>query len=54
MRSQATSPGCHSVLIVDRSRFTSVEPHFGHGGAGLSEVDMYSSNRCSHSSHRYS
>jgi hypothetical protein len=42
------------VLIRDRSRFTSSEPQLGHGGAGLSEVERYSSYRFSHSSQRYS
>ena len=54
MRSQATSPGSHSVLICESSRVTSVEPHFGHGGSGLSDVVRNSSNRSWHASHRYS
>jgi len=53
-RSQATSLGSHSVLIVDNTRATSADPHFGQFGAGLSEVERYSSNRSSHLSHRYS
>jgi hypothetical protein len=53
-RSQATSPGSHSVLILDISRVTSVEAHLGHGGAGLSEVLRNSSYRSPHPSHRYS
>ncbi len=42
------------MKIVDSSLFTSVDPHFGQGGAGLSDVERYSSKRSSHSSHRYS
>ena len=53
-RSQATSLGSHSVLIPDHSLVTSSEPHFGHGGDGLSEVERYSSKRSSHPPHRYS
>lgn len=54
MRSQATSLGSHSVLIEDMSRVTFSAPQAGHGGAGFSEVERYSSNRFSHVSQRYS
>ena len=53
-RSQLTSLGSHSVLILEKSRAASADPHFGQGGDGLSEVERYSSNRSSHFSHRYS
>ena len=53
-RSQATSLGSHSVLIVDQRRSTSALPHFGHGGFGFVEVDKYSSKRASQALHRYS
>lgn len=53
-RSQATSPGIHSVLIFESSRVTSFDPHFGQGGAGLSEVARYSSYFSWQASHRYS
>jgi hypothetical protein len=42
------------VLMLDQSRSTFFAPHFGHGGAGLSEVERYSSNFSSHFVHRYS
>ena len=42
------------MKIGDQARATSLEPHFGQGGAGLSEVERYSSKRSSHASHRYS
>ena len=53
-RSQATSLGSHSVLIVEKRRATWADPHFGQFGAGLSDVERYSSNRSSQFSHRYS
>jgi hypothetical protein len=53
-RSQATSLGSHSVLIVDHRRVTFLELHFGHGGVGLSEVDRYSSYVSEQDSQRYS
>ena len=53
-RSQATSLGSHSVLIVEKRRVTVPEPHFGHGGVGLSDVDRYSSYFSEHESHWYS
>ena len=53
-RSQATSLGIHSVLIVDHSRSIFLPLHLGQGGAGLSEVERYSSNFVSHFEHRYS
>ena len=53
-RSQATSLGSHSVLIIESTRATWADPHFGQLGVGLSEVERYSSNRSSHFSHRYS
>ena len=42
------------MLIVDHSRSTAFEPHFGHGGFGFVEVLRYSSKRSSHFLHRYS
>jgi hypothetical protein len=42
------------VKIVDQRRSTVFAPHFGHGGAGVVEVERYSSNRSSHFLHRYS
>ena len=42
------------MKIVDHTRVTSSEPHFGHGGVGLSEVERYSSYRSAQESHRYS
>jgi len=53
-RSQATSLGSHSVRIGDHRRVTFFAPHVGQGGAGLVEIERYSSNRSSHFSHRYS
>ncbi|HEY6604749.1 MAG TPA: hypothetical protein VIZ44_00255 [Gaiellaceae bacterium] len=53
-RSQATSLGIHSVLILDISLATFSEPHFGQGGAGFVELERNSSNRSSQSPHRYS
>ena len=53
-RSQATSLGSHSVKIGDQSLSAFFEPHAGQGGAGLSEVERYSSKRFSHFLHRYS
>ena len=38
----------------DQRRVTFADLHFGHGGAGLSEVERYSSNRSSQDLHRYS
>ena len=54
MRCQFTSLGSHSVLTFDISRSTFCAPHAGHGGAGLVELDRYSSKRVSHDSQRYS
>lgn len=53
-RSQATSLGSHSVLMLDQRRSTFFAPHFGQGGAGFVELDRYSSKRSSHFVHRYS
>lgn len=53
-RSHATSLGSHSVLIFENRRSTFGEVQDGQGGAGLSEVDRYSSNRSPHASQRYS
>jgi hypothetical protein len=53
-RSQSTSLGIHSVEILDISRVTFSDPHFGHGGAGFVELDRNSSKRSSQSPHRYS
>jgi hypothetical protein len=54
IRCQLTSLGSHSVLIEDISRSISAEPHRGHGGAGSTEVERYSSKRVSHAAQRYS
>ena len=48
------SLGSHSVLIEDISFVTFFDAHSGQGGAGLSEVERYSSKRASHASQRYS
>ena len=42
------------MLIVDHSRVTFLDLHFGHGGAGLSDLDRYSSYFSEHESHWYS
>ena len=54
IRCQLTSLGSHSVLIEDMSLRTSLEPHRGHGGAGLADVERYSSKRVSQAAQRYS
>ena len=54
MRCQFTLLGIHSVANAEYTRATPVEPHCGHGGAGLSEVERYSSKRVSQLSQRYS
>jgi len=53
-RSQATSLGSHSVLILDHRRSTPSLPHLGHGGAGFVDVERYCSKRSSHDEQRYS
>ncbi len=53
-RSQATLLGSHSVLIRERSRFTSAEAHFGHGGSGFVESVRYSSYLFAHAAQRNS
>lgn len=53
-RCQLTSLGSHSVLIEDMSLSTSGDPHRGHGGAGFTDVERYSSKRVSHAAQRYS
>ena len=42
------------VLMEDMSLRTSFEPHRGQGGAGLAEVERYSSKRVSQAPQRYS
>lgn len=53
-RCQFTSLGIHSVANGEKTRATSRAPHSGHGGAGLSDVDRYSSKRVSQRPQRYS
>ncbi len=54
IRCQLTSLGSHSVLIEDMSLSTSGDPHWGHDGAGVTDVERYSSKRLSHAAQRYS
>jgi hypothetical protein len=51
---QLTSLGSHSVLMEDMSLRTSFEAHRGQGGAGLADVERYSSKRVSQAAQRYS
>ena len=42
------------MLMEDMSLRTSFEPHWGQGGAGLADVERYSSKRVSQAPQRYS